>query len=149
LFTNWRLMSTVVRDPACRGANILFTGAPPFMLFFAVGVKYVTGAQLIYRITDFYPEVLIADSGRRTLPLLLIEFVTWFLRRRVDAFEALGEDQCRHLIAGGISSDRIVLKRDLPPVEITGHEVPMKRPPALSGHMVLLYSGNYGVAHEV
>jgi hypothetical protein len=149
LATNWRLVSMVVSNPTSRGADILFTGAPPFMLFFAVGVKYLTGARLIYRITDFYPEVLIADAGRRTLPLALIEFVTWFLRRRVDAFEALGEDQRRHLMAGGISSDRIVLKRDFAPVEVTGHEVPMERPRELSGHMVLLYSGNYGVAHEV
>ncbi len=73
LKTNCRLMSTVISNPASRGADILFTGAPPFMLFFAVAAKYLRGARLTYQITDFYPEVLIADAGRRSLPLALIE----------------------------------------------------------------------------
>lgn len=149
LKTNWRLMSTVVRNPASRGADILFTGAPPFMLIFAVAVKYLRGARLTYRITDFYPEVLIADAGRRALPLALFETVTWFLRRRVDVFETLGEDQGRRLKAGGISPDKVVLKRDPSPIEVTGRETPIARPRELDGHLVLLYSGNYGVAHEV
>jgi hypothetical protein len=71
------------------------------------------------------------------------------MRRRVDQFQALGEDQRKLLIAGGISADRIVLKRDISPVPITGRERPMRPPPALSRHQILLYSGNYSVAHEV
>src|SRR5204863_5555994 len=82
-------------------------------------------------------------------PLAIVEYVTWAIRRRVDLFQALGEDQRKLLIAGGISSDRIVLKRDSSPVPMTGSERPVSPPPALSGHSILLYSGNYSVAHEV
>ncbi len=53
------------------------------------------------------------------------------------------------MIAGGIPSDRITLKRDKPPIAITGREPPMNRPPELNRHLVLLYSGNYGVPHEI
>jgi hypothetical protein len=117
------------------------------MLFFVMAVKIIRGARLVYRITDFYPEVLIAELGRRPW-LLVIERLTWFLRRRVDAFEVLGDDQRSILIAGGIAPDRIYLKRDVSPVEIRGDEVPIRSPGQLKGLQVLLYSGNYSVAHE-
>jgi len=117
------------------------------MLFFVMAVKIIRGARLVYRITDFYPEVLIAELGRRPW-LLAIERLTWFLRRRVDAFEVLGEDQRAILIAGGIAPDRIYLKRDVSPAEIRGDEVPIEPAGELKGLQVLLYSGNYGVAHD-
>ena len=62
------------------------------MLLFLVVAKIIRNTRLVYRITDFYPEVLIAELGRRPW-LLAIERLTWFLRRRVDGFEVLGEDQ--------------------------------------------------------
>jgi hypothetical protein len=46
----------------------------------------IRNARLVYRITDFYPEVLIAELGRRQW-LVAIERLTWLLRRKVDAFE--------------------------------------------------------------
>ena len=146
---NAHLMTTVLRDGRSRCGEILFTGAPPFMLFFAILVKYIRGARLIYRITDFYPEVIIAELGRKSLPLAIFERITWAVRWRVDLFQALGEDQRKLLIAGGISPNRTILKRDISPVPITGREGPMRLPAVLSGHPILLYSGNYSVAHEV
>jgi Glycosyl transferase 4-like domain len=146
---NIRLMRQVIRDPRSRRGEILFTGSPPFMLFFAFNIKWLRRARLIYRITDFYPEVLIAELGRRPLPLAVLERVTWMVRRRIDEFQALGEDQRRLLIAGGVRPERITLKRDISPIPITGREEPMAAPPELSGRRVLLYSGNYGVAHDV
>lgn len=149
LRTNLRLMWEVVRQRESRRADILFTGAPPFMLFFAVAAKWLRRARLTYRITDFYPEVIIAALGRCPLPLALFQRVTWFLRRQVDAFQVLGEDQRRILLAGGIAADRITLERDGSPIPISGDEEPLPRPSELAGRRVLLYSGNYGVAHEV
>jgi glycosyltransferase involved in cell wall biosynthesis len=149
LHTNLRLIWEVVRDPRSQGAQILFTGSPPFMLFFAVFAKWLRQAPLIYRITDFYPEVLIAALRKQSMSLALFEKLTWWFRRRVDAFQVLGEDQRRLLIAGGIAPERITLKRDIPPIQITGNEVPAEKPSILAARKVLLYSGNYGVAHEI
>jgi hypothetical protein len=149
LGNNLQLMWEVIRDPRSRGAEMMFSGSPPFMLFFAVFVKLIRGVRLNYHITDFYPEVIIAARGRRTLPLALLEQVTWFLRRRVDAFLVLGEDQRRLLLAGGIAHERIMLKRYGSPILITGREKPAPRPMELNARKVLLYSGNYGVAHEI
>jgi hypothetical protein len=149
LRTNLRLSWAVIRDPRSRGAEVLFTGSPPFMLFFVFLVKWLRGVRLTYRITDFYPEVLIAAWGRRSVGMALFQRITWFLRKRVDGFQALGEDQRRLLVAGGISPERISLKRDIAPVSFTGVVKPAARPAELAGQMVLLYSGNYGVAHEI
>jgi hypothetical protein len=146
--TNFRLIREVMRNPASRGAEILFTGAPPFMLFFAVPLKVFRKVRLIYRITDFYPEVVIAELGRRGILLGILQSLTWFLRRRVDFFQVLGEDQRQILINGGIPAARISIKRDRSPVLWTGNETPLPSPPELIGHKILLYSGNYGLAHE-
>lgn len=104
---------------------------------------------MIYRITDFYPEVIIADRGSRSRLLALLQRLTWFIRRRVDMFEVLGEDQRRILLHHGIPAERIELKRYTSPVAISGQELPLPRPKELNGLGVLLYSGNYGVPHEV
>jgi hypothetical protein len=146
--TNMRIVSEVIRDPGSSQAEIIFTGAPPFMLFFMIPVKMIRHAHLVYRITDFYPEVLIAELGRRHW-LLAIERLTWFLRRKVDAFEVLGDDQRAILISGGIAPNRICLKRDMSPVEIRNDERPIETPNELRDFQVLLYSGNYGVAHDI
>ena len=145
--TNVQIVSEVIRDSRSSQADLIFTGAPPFMLFFIIVVKIIRDTRLVYRITDFYPEVLIAELGRRPW-LLAIERLTWFLRRRVDAFEVLGDDQRAILIAGGIAPARIYLKRDISPAEIRGDEVPIQTPGQLKGLQILLYSGNYGVAHD-
>ncbi len=134
LRTNCRLVWAVLRDPRAQRAEVLFTGAPPFMLFFMMVAKLVRRARLVYRITDFYPEVLIAELGGRAW-LRAIERVTWFLRRRVDAFEVLGEDQRMILIAGGIAPERISVKRDVSPVAIAGDEEPLA-PPAPKADIV-------------
>ena len=147
--TNIRLLWAVFRQSNSRGAEILFTGAPPFMLYFAITLKYLRSARLTYRITDFYPEAIIAHWGRRSPLLALVERFTWFLRKKVDLFEVLGEDQRALLLRGGIPQERIAIKRDTAPITVTGREMPAPRPSVLRERKVLLYSGNYGVAHEV
>lgn len=146
---NARLMWDVVRHPGSRGAELLFTGAPPFMLYFAVCAKLLHRMRLVYRITDFYPEVLIVQIGKPSLPLRLLERFTWLMRRQVDLFQVLGEDQRRVLMQNGIAPERISLKRDMPPNLATADVTPAPAPPELSGRKILLYSGNFGVAHEV
>lgn len=148
LRTNFRLMSKVVWDRRAHGAEVIFTGSPPFMLLFSFLTKLFRGAKLTYRITDFFPEVIAADAKKSSALLKMLERTVWTLRRKVDGFQVLGEDQRQLLIKGGISPDRIVLQRDSSPIYISGFEEPAQRPNGLGRGPVLLYSGNYGVAHE-
>jgi hypothetical protein len=132
--------------------EILITGSPPFLLHLAVPLAMLLRKRLTYRITDFHPECLMAEIGEsgRRVPRSLRAFhrLTLALRRRVDGFEALGEDQRQRLLEQGIPAGRIVLKRDPSPVEIPDGTAPLERPPELAGHCLLLYSGNFGVAHD-
>jgi hypothetical protein len=107
--------------------KLSFTSAPFFLLVFMIVVKIIRSTRLVYRITDFYPEVLIAELGHRSW-FLMIERLIWYLRRKVDAFEVLGNDQRAILTAGGIASDRIYFKRDISPAKIRGDEVPIVAP---------------------
>jgi len=131
-----------------RADGILFTGSPPFLIHLLAPLKRLWKGRLIYRITDFHPECLIAARERPSKVLNLLLGLTNFWRRRVDGFEVLGEDQLDRLHATGIARERIALVRDGSPVSFDG-AVSHSVPPELTGHCVLLYSGNYGVAHEV
>ena len=146
--TNARLLWEVIRRPDSRGADLLFTGSPPFFLYFAILGRLVRRFRLIYRITDFYPEVIIADRGNPSFVLAQLQRLTWFLRRRIDMFEVLGEDQRRILLENGIPAERIGLRRDPSPIVFSGRELPLERPKELNGLAMLLYSGNYGVPHD-
>jgi hypothetical protein len=132
--------------------EILFTGSPPFLIQLLVPLNLLLGKRLTYRITDFHPECMIAEIGaemaRVPAPLRLFHRWTVALRRRVDRFEVLGEDQRRRLLEIGIAPERITLKRDPSPVEIPPGTRPLQRPAELAGYAILLYSGNFGVAHD-
>jgi Glycosyl transferase 4-like domain len=129
--------------------QIIFTESPPFLLHFLVALNLLLRKRLVYRITDFYPECIMAALGTQAWALRLFHRWTCFLRRRVDQIQVLGHDQTNRLLETGVSPERIVLKRDRSPAAITGTEQPLTPPPAIASYAVLLYSGNYGVAHEV
>jgi len=129
--------------------GILFTGSPPFLIHFLVPLKFLWRGRLIYRITDFHPECLIAAQPRPSWALGLMLALTNFWRRRVDGFEVLGQDQVCRLTETGIPADRMTLVRDGSPVSFEAGGEAMALPPELQGTCVLLYAGNYGVAHEV
>lgn len=131
-----------------RADGILFTGSPPFLIHLLAPLHFLWRGRLIYRITDFHPECLIAAQPRASTALALLLSLTRFWRLRVDGFEVLGRDQRKRLRESGIDEQRISLVRDGSPVSFTG-AVPEPLPAEFAGHCVLLYSGNYGVAHEV
>ena len=149
IWTNLRLVWAAF--PAMRAADgILFTGSPPFLIHLLVPLKVLWRGRLIYRITDFHPECLIAAQDKPSRLLTTLLGLTNFWRRRVDRFEVLGEDQMRRLHdEAGIARGRITLVRDGSPVAFRDDDVIELIPVELAGSCVLLYSGNYGIAHEV
>jgi len=132
-----------------RADAVLFTGSPPLMVHFIAPLNLLLRKRLIYRITDFHPECLIAERGHSGILLSLLLRLTQFWRRRIDTFEVLGVDQARHLAESGIAERRICLKRDPSPVVFAPRPVPLPLPDELRGGAgVILYSGNWGVAHD-
>ncbi|MCZ7651563.1 MAG: hypothetical protein M5U13_10575 [Thermoanaerobaculia bacterium] len=147
LRTNVRLVARAWRAMAAAD-EVLFAGAPPFLLHLLVPANLLLGRRLTYRITDFHPECLMAELGRVPAWLRWFHRLTLFLRRRVGRFEVLGEDQRRRLLEIGIEPERIAVARDDSPVPIPPGTAPLPLPPELAGKAVLLYSGNFGVAHD-
>ncbi len=147
LSTNARLLWRLRRELAAAD-EVLFTGSPPFLLHLVAPLNSLLRKQLTYRITDFHPEVLMAELGRVPWPLAAFYRLTLALRRQVDGFEVLGEDQRRRLLAIDVPAERIRLKRDPSPVDLPPGTQPLALPGELAGKVVLLYSGNFGVAHD-
>jgi hypothetical protein len=132
-----------------RADAVLFTGSPPLMLHFIGPLNVLLRKRLIYRIMDFHPECLIAERGRSGLLLGGLLRLTYFWRRRIDAFEVLGRDQARRLRDIGIAEERIRLKPNPSPVTFVPGLTPLPLPDELrDGSGVILYSGNWGVAHD-
>ncbi len=128
--------------------EICFTGSPPYLLHFIAPLAPLLRGILRYRIADFHPECLMASLPRVPLWLRAIERLTWHWRRRVDVLEVIAEDQRDRLIAGGISRGRIELRRDRSPVQFDNGWEAAPLPEPLQGRKVILYSGNWGVAHD-
>ena len=132
-----------------RGSGeIRFTGSPPFLVHFVMPVALWMGIRTRYRITDFYPECLVAALGRTTLLLRALGAASNFWRRRVDVIEVLGEDQARRLAESGVARERIQLRRDPSPVEVDPRAAAAQPPAAAGSRGIILYSGNWGVAHD-
>jgi hypothetical protein len=148
IVSNLLLLKAAFGSMRCADA-VLFTGSPPLMLHFIVPLNLLTRTKLIYRITDFHPECLIAERGRAAFLLTILLRLTHFWRRRIDKFEVLGWDQARRLAEARVPSGRIVLKRDPSPVAFSPRPIPARLPNALRGGAgVILYSGNWGIAHD-
>ncbi len=128
--------------------TILFTGSPPMMIHWLGPLNLILRRKLVYRITDFHPECAIAQRSKPGMALRLLLPITVFWRRRVDEFEVLGYDQTERLTAIGIDRNRIRLKRDPSPVQISPGTIPLERPDIGPDQLLLLYSGNWGVAHD-
>ena len=128
--------------------TILFTGSPPYLLHWIAPINVLLRKKLVYRITDFHPECLMAQRQSTGAMLASLYRLTMLWRRRVDEFEVLGNDQLQRLVEAGIPLDRIRLKRDPSPIQFDANTPPLLRPAAAEGKLLLLYSGNWGVAHD-
>ena len=98
----WTIISNLVLLKTAFGSMrradaVLFTGSPPLILHFIAPLNLIIRKKLIYRITDFHPECLIADRGQAGFLVNALLRLTRFWRRRIDLFEVLGLDQARRL----------------------------------------------------
>jgi hypothetical protein len=150
----WTVVSNLALLRAAFGAvwradAVIFTGSPPLMLHFIGPLNVVLRKHLTYRISDFFPECFIAARGRRGLLLDLLLRLTNYWRRRVDKFEVLGVDQACRLAEYGIAQERIRLSRNPSPVRFLPGLAPVALPSELKEQSgVVLYSGNWGIAHD-
>lgn len=125
--------------------EIKLTGSPPFFAYlYLVWNRLGRRDRTIYRMSDFYPETVIATGKAGWLRPVTPLFHR--IRRMADRIDVLGEDQRRRLVDSGASRANIHLERDGSPVDFP----PDLKPAAVPfgpEYLTLLYSGNLGVAH--
>lgn len=136
------------RCALARADEVHFTGSPPYLLHFVMPVARVAGLRTRYRITDFHPECLMALQEHPGWGLRMLSRLTNFWRRRVDVIEVLGDDQRRRLAGCGVEPRRIELRRDPSPVDFRAETTRAPTPAGVAGRRVILYSGNWGTAHD-
>ena len=149
----WTLSANVYLLAAARQAikaadEVIFTGSPPYLLHFIAPANLFWRRRLVYRITDFHPECLMAEYSKAPLWLSAIYRLTLFWRRRVSLFEAIGEDQKHRLAEIGVSEERMRLVRDPAPIAFAPDLMALAKPEPLKKVAAILYSGNFGVAHD-
>jgi colanic acid biosynthesis glycosyl transferase WcaI len=147
LKTNLRLaMHTVRTLKKGDDAEIKVTGSPPFLAYMLImaNVLFLRRA-LTYRITDFYPETAIA--ARKAAFLKPTVPIFHWLRRLATNIEVLSACQERRLVEAGVAKSKLNIVRDASPVSFSGSRIAATRPFG-KGDVVLLYSGNFGIAHE-
>jgi colanic acid biosynthesis glycosyl transferase WcaI len=130
-----------------KSGELIVTGSPPFLSTILLLLnRGFWHRKVTYRITDFYPETVLAAGKAPWLRLLLPLFRK--VRALADTLEVLSLDQARRLKEQGFAEDRIVLRRDRSPARITPETTPLASP-FEPGDCILLYSGNLGVAHPI
>lgn len=149
----WTLSANFCLLAAARRAikaadEVIFTGSPPYLLHFIAPANLIWRRRLVYRITDFHPECLMAEYAKPPVWLRAVYRMTLFWRRRVTQFEAIGEDQKDRLRQIGVSKQRMRLVRDPAPIAFAPELQAMAKPEAFRAAPVILYSGNFGVAHD-
>jgi colanic acid biosynthesis glycosyl transferase WcaI len=148
LGTNLRLLGRTL-SALKRGdqAELKVTGSPPFLAYLLLTMNALfLRRTLTYRMTDFYPETAIA-AGEAQILKPTVPVFHW-LRRRATHLEVLSECQERRLVEAGIPKSRISLVRDKSPVDLSAPS-PTPHLPYPTDKVILLYSGNLGVAHDV
>lgn len=152
LSMNARLLKATWNAARAYGdCEIKVTGSPPFFSYFVLlwrklfWRKKTRAISITYRITDFYPETAFAAGKARALAPIAPAIHA--LRRSADRIEALSACQKRRLVESGVGSERVRVVRDASPVTFYPDTRPARRP--FDGDaVILLYSGNLGVAHD-
>ncbi len=128
-------------------AEIKVTGSPPFLSYVLIALNAAfLRRSITYRMTDFYPETVIAAGKGRFLKPTAPLF--HWLRRRAHKLEVLSECQAQRLLDDGLPRTRIEIVRDGSPVDFSKpFQIPPR--PFPDDKVTLLYSGNLGEAHDI
>lgn len=133
---------------------VLTLSTPPFVASLGMAAKALKGARFIYWVQDLYPDLAVAlgalrEDGRvaRTASLLSSQILS-----HADAVVALGGRMREHLVARGAHPDRTVVidnwsdGQAIAPLRPSDN--PLRRAWNTLEKFCVMYSGNFGLAHD-
>lgn len=127
---------------------------PPFIALLGILCRVLRGARAVYWVMDLYPDVPVASGVfRARSPLTRVcEFFAGLLLRRSDATVVLGRCMKVRVLAKGAPAERVhyipVWSDDAKVTPVEHGENPYRREWGLEGRFVVMYSGNFGLAHD-
>ena len=128
---------------------------PPFIVLVGWMLKVIKRCKCVYWVMDLYPDVPIAFGLMKGggLGARLLEKLHRFCFRHVDCSVALGRCMYDHLRRKGIPEDKLAL---IPPwadidelQPLPRDENPLRRDWELTDKTLVMYSGNFGLAHDI
>lgn len=126
---------------------VLTLTTPPLLSLLGNAVKFLRGSRHFIWEMDLYPDIAVALGTFRAGGLL--DRVTGWLadgsRQRADGIIALGECMKARLIERGADPNRIAVADNW----ADGRAIDVLPRPGDAAKLVLLYSGNLGLAHDL
>ncbi len=128
---------------------------PPFIALCGLMLRSLKGTRLVLWAMDLYPEIAVA-YGVIKKGSFLHNFLTHISRRiyrRASRIISLGEVMTEKLIEAGVEKEKIITVHNWVPGETvrsisSGNSV-LRDKWNLNGHVILMYSGNLGLGHEL
>lgn len=128
---------------------------PPLLIVLGPLVLWLRGVPVVHWAQDIYPEVAVALKVVKPGSILagLTRWLSTFSLRRCAHIVAIGRCMEQRLRARGLSADRISVIpnwADTDAIRPVGRdESAFRQRHGLHGKFVVMYSGNFGLAHDI
>lgn len=133
---------------------VCFT-TPPLIALVGWMLRAIRGSRFVYWVMDLYPDLPVACGVMRKTSLIarVCERIHRFVLRRADRIVVLGRCMRSRVLEKGISNDAIEIVHvwsDTEEVKLIPREAnPYRAEWGVGDAFVVMYSGNYGVGHDV
>lgn len=128
---------------------------PPFIALLGVLLRAVRGSRFVYWVMDLYPDLPVACGVMKpaSLPTRFFEALNRFCLRRADRIVVLGRCMRDRVLAKGVNPARAehigVWSPEEPGNRIDHAANPYRAEWGLDGRLAVMYSGNFGIGHDV
>lgn len=128
---------------------------PPFIALVGWGLRAVRGCGFVYWVMDLYPDLPVACGALRgdSFMARILEKVNRFCLRRADRVVVLGRCMLERVRAKGVDHGQVVHVgvwsdgAEVRPIERSAN--PYRAEWGLGDRFVVMYSGNFGLGHDV
>ena len=133
---------------------VCFT-TPPFIALVGWFVRLVRGSKYVYWLMDLYPDIAVECGVMKpgSLTTRLFDRLNRFCLRKADRVVVLGRCMKEKVEAKGISGEKLLhigVWSDAAEVSpVPRSENPYSKRWALGERLTVMYSGNFGLAHDI
>lgn len=131
---------------------------PPFIALVGWLLRVTRGSRYVFWLMDMYPDLPIACGlmGDKSLPARFFEWLNRFTLRSADRVVVLGRCMKDRVLAKGVPAPNVLHIGVWSPNEVNADddalasdETPYRDAWGLGDRFTVMYSGNFGLAHDV